>query len=117
MALLTIGDQFPAYSLTALIGGDLSKVDAKGPDDFFTTITDMDVRWAAKDDEEEVFVGTVGGKKKWLGTRVDLAFGSNAELRALSEVYGADDAEGKFVDDFVAAWVKVMDNDRFDLHG
>jgi catalase-peroxidase len=84
--------------------------------DFFTTITDMDVTWSSKDDEEEVFVGTVGGKKKWLGTRVDLVFGSNAELRALSEVYGADDAEGKFVDDFVAAWVKVMDNDRFDLH-
>ncbi|HNP57216.1 MAG TPA: catalase/peroxidase HPI [Gordonia sp. (in: high G+C Gram-positive bacteria)] len=84
--------------------------------DFFTTITDMDVTWSSKDDEEEVFVGTVGGKKKWLGTRVDLVFGSNAELRALSEVYGADDAAGKFVDDFVAAWVKVMDNDRFDLH-
>ncbi|MFT4200995.1 catalase/peroxidase HPI [Gordonia sp. (in: high G+C Gram-positive bacteria)] len=85
--------------------------------DFFVNITDMNISWAPKADEEETFVGTVNGKKKWTGSRVDLAFGSNAELRALSEVYGADDAQKKFVDDFVDAWVKVMDNDRFDLHG
>ncbi len=85
--------------------------------DFFVTITDMDVEWAPKADEEEVFVGSVGGKKVWTGSRTDLVFGANAELRALSEVYGADDAQEKFVTDFVQAWVKVMDNDRFDLHG
>ena len=55
------------------------------------------------------------GKLKWTGTRVDLVFGSNSELRALAEVYGADDAGAKFVADFVAAWTKVMNADRFDL--
>ncbi|GAB10510.1 catalase-peroxidase [Gordonia araii NBRC 100433] len=106
--------------LDANHGGSTKGVFTEQPgvlsNDFFTTITDMDVSWAPKADEEETYVGTVGGKPKWTGSRVDLAFGSNAELRALSEVYGADDAEEKFVKDFVDAWVKVMDNDRFDLH-
>ncbi|GAA3043856.1 catalase/peroxidase HPI [Gordonia defluvii] len=84
--------------------------------DFFTTITDMDISWAPKPGEEEVFIGSVGGKPVWSGTRADLVFGSNAELRALSEVYGADDGEDKLVADFVKAWVTVMENDRFDLH-
>jgi catalase-peroxidase len=56
------------------------------------------------------------GEPRWTGTRVDLVFGSNSQLRALAEVYGQDDAEKKFVKDFVAAWVKVMELDRFDLH-
>jgi catalase-peroxidase len=56
-----------------------------------------------------------GGKLKWTGTRVDLVFGSNSELRALAEVYGVDDAQAKFVADLVAAWTKVMNADRFDL--
>ena len=55
------------------------------------------------------------GKPKWTGTRVDLVFGSNSELRALAEVYGVDDAQAKFVADFVVAWTKVMNADRFDL--
>ena len=68
-------------------------------------------------DTENEFVGKdrATGATKWTGTRVDLAFGSNSELRALAEVYAQNDATKKFVDDFVAAWAKVMDNDRFDL--
>ena len=74
----------------------------------------MDISWAPKPGEEEVFIGSVGGKPVWSGTRADLVFGSNAELRALSEVYGADDGEDKLVADFVKAWVKVMNADRLE---
>jgi len=84
--------------------------------DFFVNILDMSTEWKATSDEN-VFEGhdRKSGKLKWTGTRVDLVFGSNSELRALAEVYGADDAQAKFVSDFVAAWVKVMNADRFDL--
>src|ERR1700686_1278352 len=84
--------------------------------DFFVNLLDMSTEWKATADEN-VFEGydRKSGKLKWTGTRVDLVFGSNSELRALAEVYGADDAQAKFVADFVAAWTKVMNADRFDL--
>jgi len=73
--------------------------------------------WKATSDTEDVFEGRdrETGELKWTGSRVDLVFGSNSELRALAEVYGSDDAAQKFVRDFVAAWDKVMNLDRFDL--
>ena len=84
---------------------------------FFANLLDMGVTWSATDETNEVFVGKdrVTGEAKWTGTRVDLIFGSNSELRALSEVYASDDAKETFVKDFVAAWTKVMTLDRFDV--
>lgn len=83
---------------------------------FFTNLLDMGTKWH-KTDEEGVYEGVdrASGKAKWTATPVDLIFGSNTELRAIAEVYAAADAEQKFVSDFVDAWVKVMQNDRFDL--
>lgn len=85
--------------------------------DFFVHLLDMDTAWAAKSDDENLFEGRdrQTGALKWTGTRVDLVFGSNSELRALAEVYGSADGEEKFRNDFVAAWTKVMNLDRFDL--
>ena len=85
--------------------------------DFFVNLLDMGTAWKAESDKGDVFVGSCrdSGEQKWTGTRVDLVFGSNSQLRALSEVYASADAGRKFVDDFIAAWVKVMDADRFDL--
>jgi catalase-peroxidase len=85
--------------------------------DFFVNLLDMGTAWKPDESDEDVFIGTCRrtDEEKWTATRVDLAFGSNSQLRALSEVYAADDAGGKFVDDFVAAWTKVMDADRFEL--
>jgi catalase-peroxidase len=85
--------------------------------DFFVNLLDMGTVWKPVSKDEDVFEGTdrSTGGKRWTGTRVDLVFGSNSELRALAEVYAAADAQRKFVDDFVAAWTKVMDLDRFDL--
>jgi len=86
--------------------------------DFFVNLLDMNTAWKQVDDEaDELFVGTdrKTDQQKWTATRTDLVFGSNSQLRALSEVYAAADAGGKFVDDFVAAWTKVMNADRFDL--
>jgi len=84
--------------------------------DFFVNLLDMRTTWKATS-EEEVFEGRdrVTGELKWTGTRVDLIFGSNSELRALAEVYGYEDSQEKFLHDFVAAWNKVMNLDRFDL--
>ena len=85
--------------------------------DFFVNLLDMDTDWSASSDSEDVYEGRDGrtGDVKWTATRVDLVFGSNSELRAIAEVYGCDDAEGAFVHDFVGAWSKVMNLDRFDL--
>lgn len=85
--------------------------------DFFVNLLDMNTTWEATDDSENEFQGRdlTTNKIKWKGTRVDLIFGSNSELRAISEVYGCADGEQKFINDFVAAWSKVMHLDRFDL--
>jgi catalase-peroxidase len=84
--------------------------------DFFVNLLDLGTTWKATSEDATTFEGRdAGGEVKWTGTRVDLVFGSNSELRALAEVYASDDAKEKFVHDFVAAWVKVMNLDRFDL--
>ncbi|MEX0771339.1 MAG: catalase/peroxidase HPI [Balneolaceae bacterium] len=85
--------------------------------DFFVNLLDLDTIWKAVSDEQKVFEGRdrKTGKIKWTGTRADLIFGSNSELRALAEVYAWEDAEEKFIKDFIAVWDKVMNLDRFDL--
>jgi catalase-peroxidase len=87
--------------------------------DFFVNLLDMGTRWIPTTEAEETFEGrdAVTGDLKWTASRVDLVFGSNSELRALAEVYACDDAQEKFVHDFIAAWNKVMNLDRFDLTG
>ena len=120
-----------APEMTALVGGmrvlnanfgqSRHGVFTKRPEtltnDFFVNLLDMDTTWKPTPKDENVFEGRdrVSGELKWTGTRVDLVFGSNSQLRALAEVYAQDDAEKKFVRDFVAAWNKVMNLDRFDL--
>ncbi|PYM65115.1 MAG: catalase/peroxidase HPI [Candidatus Rokuibacteriota bacterium] len=85
--------------------------------DFFVNLLDMGTEWKAVSDAKDVFEGRdrKTGERKWTGTRVDLIFGSNSQLRALAEVYGSSDVQEKFVRDFIAAWNKVMNLDRFDL--
>ncbi|MFV0360293.1 catalase/peroxidase HPI [Tropicimonas sp.] len=85
--------------------------------DFFVNLLDMRTAWKPVSEEEELFEGRdrASGQPKWTATRVDLLFGSNSQLRALAEVYAQSDAQAKFVGDFVAAWTKVMNADRFDL--
>ena len=78
-------------------------------------LLDLGTTWTAIADGRRSRAATRTGELKWTGTRVDLVFGSNSELRALAEVYASDDAKEKFVHDFVAAWVKVMNLDRFDV--
>jgi catalase-peroxidase len=120
-----------APEMTVLVGGmrvlntnfDQSKngVFTKRPEvltnDFFVNLLDMSTIWISESDDKELFNGRdrKTGELKWTGTRADLVFGSNSELRALAEVYGSSDAKEKFVTDFVAAWDKVMNLDRFDL--
>jgi catalase-peroxidase len=85
--------------------------------DFFVNLLDMGTEWRTAVAPEHVYEGRdrATGQAKWTATAVDLVFGSSSELRALAEVYGSDDAKEKFVRDFVAAWDKVMNLDRFDL--
>ena len=85
--------------------------------DYFKNLLDMNITWKETDNSEQTFVGSdrKTKKTKWKGTRVDLIFGSNSQLRALAEVYACDDSQDKFVKDFISAWVKVMNADRFDL--
>ncbi|MDX3064062.1 catalase-peroxidase, partial [Streptomyces sp. ND04-05B] len=85
--------------------------------DFFVNLLDLGTTWTATSQDASTFEGRDGatGEVRWTGSRVDLLFGSNSELRALAEVYASDDAREKFVKDFVAAWDKVMNLDRFDL--
>jgi catalase-peroxidase len=124
-----------APEMTALVGGlrvlnanygqTQHGVFTKRPEaltnDFFVNLLDMGTEWKPVSEAKEVFEGRdrATGEVKWTGTRVDLIFGSHSQLRALAEVYGSSDAQEKFVRDFVAAWVKVMNLDRFDLadHG
>src|SRR5690606_37848190 len=83
--------------------------------DFFRNLLDMGTQWQATSKAADLFEGRErnSGEKKWTGTRADLVFGSNSVLRALAEVYASDDGQAKLVDDFVAAWTKVMELDRF----
>jgi catalase-peroxidase len=83
---------------------------------FLINLLSCGTTWKPVSGQSETFEATVNGQRKWTGTQVDLVFGSNSELRALVEVYASDDAGDKFVVDFVKAWVKVMNADRFDLH-
>ena len=85
--------------------------------DFFVNLLDMGTTWQSVSGDANTFEGRDPdtGEVKWTGSRADLVFGSNSELRALAEVYASDDAKEKFVNDFVAAWDKVMNLDRFDL--
>ncbi len=120
-----------APELTALVGGLRvlgNNVGSEGhgvftdrpgqlTNDFFTNLLDMDVKWSAVGEAEDVFEGhdRTTGAPKWTGTRVDLVFGSNSQLRAIAEEYGAAGGDELFLDAFVSGWVKVMENDRFDL--
>ena len=120
-----------APEMTALVGGmrvldtnfDNSNhgVFTKKPgtltNDYFTNLLDMNITWKETDKSEQTFVGTdrKTSKVKWKGSRVDLIFGSNSQLRALAEVYACDDSQDKFISDFISSWVKVMNADRFDL--
>ena len=123
--------QLTAPEMTVLVGG-MRMLDAnydhskKGvlttkketlSNDFFVNLLDMNTVWKATTDSKEVFVGTdrKTGAVKWTATRADLIFGSNSELRAVAEVYASNDAKEKFIKDFIAAWEKVMNSDRFDL--
>jgi catalase-peroxidase len=107
--------------LNANVGGSKHGVFTDRPEtltnDFFVNLLDMGTQWQASPASEGVFEGRdrATRKLKWTGTRVDLVFGSNSQLRAIAEVYACDDAQEKFVRDFVAAWDKVMNLDRFDL--
>ncbi|MCR9085793.1 MAG: catalase/peroxidase HPI [Rhodobacteraceae bacterium] len=100
------------------VHGVLTDRPGKLSNDFFVNLLDMATEWTPVSDAEDLFEGRdrASGEVKWTATRVDLVFGSNSQLRALAEVYGQSDAQGKFLRDFVAAWSKVMDLDRFDLH-
>jgi len=97
--------------------GVFTATPGKLTNDFFVNLLDMGTQWEPLSSDEEIFTGrdVSSGQVKWNATRVDLAFGSNSELRSLAEVYASDDAKAKFVHDFVRAWDKVMNLDRFDL--
>ena len=120
-----------APQMTALLGGlrvlDVNTAQAQHgvftdrpgtlSNDFFVNLLNPNTEWSATSAEADVFAGRdrQSGEQQWTATRVDLVFGAQSELRALAEVYAAADAEEKFVRDFIAAWDKVMNLDRFDL--
>jgi catalase-peroxidase len=107
--------------LGANVGGATHGVFTKRPgtltNDFFVNLLDMRTAWKPVSENGDLFEGRdrATGEPKWTGTRVDLVFGSNSQLRAVAEVYGCADSMQKFIKDFVAAWNKVMNLDRFDL--
>ena len=123
--------QLTAPEMTALVGGMralnanagenqhgvFTSQPGKLTNDFFVNLLDMDTDWKATSKAEDLFEGRdrASGNVKWIGTRADLVFGSNSELRAVAEVYASDDGKQRFVDDFVAAWSKVMNLDRYDI--
>ncbi len=98
--------------------GVFTKKPGKLSNDFFINLLDMNIKWKEVSSKEDIFKGRdrKTNKVKWTGTRADLIFGSNSQLRALAEVYATDDASDKFLSDFISAWTKVMDADRFDLN-
>ena len=98
--------------------GVLTKTPGKLTNDFFVNLLDLNTKWKEVSKKEDVFQGKdrKTNKVKWTGTRADLIFGSNSQLRALAEVYATDDSKDKFVNDFVSAWTKVMNADRFDIN-
>jgi catalase-peroxidase len=108
-------------ALNANVGKSQHGVFTKRPEaltnDFFVNLLDMGTEWKAVSDAKDLFEGRDRrtGQVRWTGTRVDLVFGSDSQLRALAEVYGSSDAQARFVQDFVAAWTKVMNLDRFDV--
>lgn len=120
-----------APELTVLLGGlrvlDINTDGSKNgvfthrpgklTNDFFINLLDMNTQWQAVSNDKELYAGNdrATGQPKWIGTRADLVFGSNSELRAVAEVYASTDAQEKFVNDFVVTWNKVMNLDRFDL--
>ena len=107
--------------LNANVGGSELGVFTKQSEtlttDFFANLLDMNIEWLPSSTSQDVFEGRncLTGEVQWTGTRADLVFGSNSQLRAIAEVYGCDDAQEAFVSDFVAAWNKVMNLDRFNL--
>jgi len=117
MTLLVGGLRVLGASIGSSKHGVFTKRQEALTNDFFVNLLDMGTEWKAVSEAKDVFEGRdrKTGEVKWTGTRVDLVFGSNAQLRALAEVYGSSDAQEKFVRDFVAAWTKVMNLDRFDL--
>ena len=117
MAVLVAGRRvFGATYQDSLHGVSTDKIGAL-TNDFFVNVLSMDYTWTPTDKSEELFEGRhrVSGKVIFTGTRNDLIFGSNSQLRAIAEVYAQNDNREKFVRDFVAAWTKVMNLDRFDL--
>jgi catalase-peroxidase len=120
-----------APEMTVLVGGLRALKVTSGPsgpgvltdrpealtNDFFVNLLSMSTEWKASASSENVYEGRdrATGEVRWTGTAVDLVFGSNSQLRAIAEVYGCEDAGQKFVEDFVAAWDKVMNLDRFEL--
>ncbi len=98
--------------------GVFTKKQGKLTNDFFVNLLDMNIKWKETSSKEDIFKGKdrKTNKVKWIGTRADLIFGSNSQLRALAEVYATDDSLDKFVNDFISAWTKVMNADRFDLN-
>jgi catalase-peroxidase len=117
MTVLVGGLRAMGVNYNNMSHGLLSSQTGSLTNEFFVNLLDMDVTWAATDKDSQYFEGTDAnsGKVKYTATRADLVFGSNSQLRAISEVYAQDDAKEKFVKDFVSAWNKVMNADRFDL--
>ena len=117
MTVLIGGMRVLGTNVGQTLHGVFTKYVGSLSNDFFVNLLDMSTEWKATSASEEEFEGRdrKSGAVKWTATRADLVFGSNSQLRALAEVYGSADAQERFVNDFVAAWTKVMNADRFDI--
>ncbi|MDA3022393.1 MAG: catalase-peroxidase, partial [Actinomycetota bacterium] len=117
LAVLVAGMRVLGANYKGSTVGVLTSSPGQLTNDFFVNLVDMSTAWTPADDTENLFEGKdrATGAVKWTASRVDLAFGSNSQLRAVAEVYAASDAKEKFVRDFIAAWTKVMNADRFEL--